>query len=229
MSDAAGGRPGGELRASDAEREAVADRLRVAAGEGRLTLEELTERMDSAYDARTRGDLERLLADLPDPAHPVSLQPLAPAVPAPPPPEARSVRRSLVAIMGGSTLSGRTRVGPRTTVVSVMGGVEIDLNDAVLEAGEVVFDITCVMGGVEVRVPDGVHVVNDVFAVMGGVDVRSPGEAPPPGAPVVHLRGFVLMGGIDVKRGRKKRARDRLHQALGHPPPPPPPTHLGPG
>jgi hypothetical protein len=53
-------------RASDSEREATADRLRVAAGDGRLDHDELEERLEAAYAARTRGELEALTADLPD-------------------------------------------------------------------------------------------------------------------------------------------------------------------
>jgi Flp pilus assembly protein TadB len=53
------------LRASDADRDAVVERLRVAAGEGRLEPEELEQRVDQALRARTYGDLEELLADLP--------------------------------------------------------------------------------------------------------------------------------------------------------------------
>jgi hypothetical protein len=52
-------------RASDAEREAVADRLRTAAAEGRLDPDELDERLGAAYGARTVGDLVPLTDDLP--------------------------------------------------------------------------------------------------------------------------------------------------------------------
>lgn len=55
------------LRASDAEREAVAARLRAAAADGRLTLTEADERQAAAYGARTRDDLVPLTADLPGP------------------------------------------------------------------------------------------------------------------------------------------------------------------
>ena len=55
----------GEVRASDAEREAVVERLRVATVEGRLTLGELTERTEAAYTATTRGELVPITADLP--------------------------------------------------------------------------------------------------------------------------------------------------------------------
>jgi uncharacterized protein DUF1707 len=55
------------LRASDADREAVAERLRHAAVEGRLDADELEQRLHTAFRARTYGDLDRLLADLPAP------------------------------------------------------------------------------------------------------------------------------------------------------------------
>ena len=53
------------LRASDAERERVADVLRVHAGDGRLTPDELEQRLERAYAAGTRADLRALLSDLP--------------------------------------------------------------------------------------------------------------------------------------------------------------------
>jgi nitroreductase len=59
-----------ELRASDADRELIAERLRVAAGEGRLSADELEGRLEAAFSARTGVELEPLVADLPDPARP---------------------------------------------------------------------------------------------------------------------------------------------------------------
>jgi hypothetical protein len=57
-----------EMRAADADRQAVADKLRVALDEGRLDLHEYDERLQQAYAAKTYGDLEALLTDLPVPA-----------------------------------------------------------------------------------------------------------------------------------------------------------------
>jgi hypothetical protein len=53
------------LRASDADREQVADRLRHATGEGRLSTDELEERLEALPAARTYGELSALIADLP--------------------------------------------------------------------------------------------------------------------------------------------------------------------
>ncbi|GHJ14860.1 MULTISPECIES: DUF1707 SHOCT-like domain-containing protein [unclassified Micromonospora] len=73
-----------EMRAADRDREAVAERLRVALEEGRLGLHEYDERLARAYGARTYGELDEVVADLPGPA-PVERSALAPAAPNPPP------------------------------------------------------------------------------------------------------------------------------------------------
>ena len=65
MSQAPGRGEAGGIRASDAERDATVERLREAAGEGRLTLEEFSDRMEQASTAKTRAELDRLLTDLP--------------------------------------------------------------------------------------------------------------------------------------------------------------------
>src|SRR5215470_15122806 len=56
---------GFEMRVGDAEREAAAAELREHYASGRLTLEELNERLDAAFDAKTRGDLNTVMRDLP--------------------------------------------------------------------------------------------------------------------------------------------------------------------
>jgi DUF1707 SHOCT-like domain len=66
------------MRASDADRQQVVDRLRAALEDGRLKMEEFTERMGLAYQAVTYGDLAKLVADLP-PASPVTEPRPAPA------------------------------------------------------------------------------------------------------------------------------------------------------
>jgi Domain of unknown function (DUF1707)/Cell wall-active antibiotics response 4TMS YvqF len=187
--------PGHEMnvRASDAERAEIIDRVREAAGEGRLTLEELAERIEATDGARTRGDLERLVADLPAAAP-------AAARSAPPAP------RRLFGVLGGDTLSGPVRLGPELRVVNFMGGADIDLTDAVLAEGELTIRVVSVWGGSKIIVPDGVHVEHSGRALLGWDEVDQPahGQAPPPGAPVVRIRAFSIMAGNDVKRGPQR-------------------------
>jgi hypothetical protein len=67
------------LRVGDAEREAVAAELREHYAQGRLSIEDFNERLDAAYAARTRGDLDKLISDLPH------AKPAGTPLPAPPP------------------------------------------------------------------------------------------------------------------------------------------------
>ena len=188
-------------RASDAEREAVVARLRHAAGEGRLTVDELDERIDAAYAATSRAELEPLTADLPDARLPTATG-AAPPEGAP----ARTMPSFVLGILGGGDRRGRWRVPARMTVVNVMGGADLDLREAVLDAPEVEITVWSLMGGSDVIVPEGVHVELEGFALLGGNNLRLEGPPPPAGAPVVRVRAWSLMGGTDVKtkagRGR---------------------------
>ena len=197
-----------ELRASDADRERAADTLRRAAGVGRLTMDELDDRLNAAYAARTRAELEQLVIDVvvadeqPDaPAHRMPVRP------------GEGGSRWLVAIMGGCDRKGRWRLSERVSSINVMGGSDLDLNDAELAAEHVELTVFSLMGGADIRVPDGLNVEVSDFALMGGngVDIGDP--RPDPGGPVLRLRLISIMGGSDVKRGRKKtRAEKRAER-----------------
>jgi len=195
-------------RASDAEREAVVARLRNAAGEGRLTVDELDERIDAAYAAATRAELEPLTADLPDSAMPTATT-AAPPEGAPP----RTAPSLVLGILGGGDRRGRWRVPERMTVVNVLGGADLDLRDATLSAPVVEITVWSLMGGSDVIVPEGVQVELEGFALLGGNHLRLEGPPPPAGAPVVRVRAWSLMGGTDVKT---KAGRGR--HGLPHPP-----------
>ncbi len=202
-----------ELRASDADRERAADTLRRAAGVGRLELDELDERLNAAYAARTRSELERLVADVvaeddQTPAHRVPVR------------RGEGGARWLVAIMSGCDRRGRWRLSERVTSVNIMGGSDLDLNDAELAAEGVELTVFSLMGGADIRVPDGLNVEVSDFALMGanGVDIGDP--RPDPGGPVLRVRLISIMGGSDVKRGRRKsraerRAEKQLHRPHG--------------
>jgi len=88
-----------ELRASHEDRDRVVEVLRVSAGDGRLTAEELDERLELAMTARTYGELAKLVVDLPaDGSVSSALAPLAPQAPRPPGP-----RRSCASIAAAGT------------------------------------------------------------------------------------------------------------------------------
>jgi len=189
-----------ELRASDSDRERAVETLRYAASDGQLTVDELEERVSTAYAARTRNELDRIVADL------------SPA----PPGHERTVLlkegpggdRWVISIMSGHERRGRWRIGPRCTVLNVMGGSDIDLNDAELSERVTQLNVYSIMGGGEVRVPHGVDVQVSNFAFMGGNEVQLGDELAPPGGPTIRVRLVSVMGGCKVSRGRKVSRRE---------------------
>jgi hypothetical protein len=179
------------LRASDAERDRVVDLLSEHAAVGRLTLAELEERAQRAYDAKTHGELEALTRDLPD------QKPAGRQVRERP---RRRATRWFVAIMGGSNRRGRFRLSGSVNSIALMGGDTIDLREAEIDGDEVVINAFAVMGGTDIYAPDSVELIVEGFALMGGNDERGSQRPARPGAPVIRIRAYSLMGGIDVWR-----------------------------
>jgi len=200
MSELSGPADRSLMRVSDSDREQAAAVLREAAGHGRITMDELDERLELAYAAKTYADLAAVIRDLPAPA------------PTPGPGPAMAGRiggtpRSTfsIAIMSGAQRMGRWVV-PRTYVgVAVMGGIELDLRDAQFSEPEVTIHAYTLMGGIEITVPEDIDVDVSGIAFMGGFDHNASGPGVP-GAPRVRVIGFALMGGVDVKRKPPKKA-----------------------
>jgi hypothetical protein len=188
------------VRVSDAERERAVASLGDHHARGRLTYEEFVERMDRAYDARTRDELDVLTADLPE-----TVGAQLPGV--------RRERRWLVALLGGSERA-ETVAPEHTVMLAVMGGSDLDLRPAAFPAGEATVTAIAIMGGADIRVPEGARVELSGFALMGG----NSNTVPPSGTgPLIRVRAWSLLGGVDVRTG--SRERERTH---GLPPPAPP-------
>ncbi len=202
-----------EQRASDDDRERAADHLRRAGGAGRLSVDELGERVQLAYEARTRTQLAELLADVEEEHAPVVLsKPVAGSGLTVRPGPGGS--RWVVSIMSGATRTGAWRVAERCTVLNVMGGSDVDLSGAELAGDEVTVTVFSLMGGGDVYVPEGVRVEVSDFGFMGGNDVEASPREPSSG-PVIRLRLISIMGGSSVRRGSKAawRERRRLRRA----------------
>ena len=182
------------VRASDAEREESVALLRHAAAEGRLTFEELADRLDDAWRAVSRADLERLTADLPAPAE-GSHGGGALVVPTK---ESR--------VFGDVRRSGAWLVPATSKWESLFGDIVLDLREARVPAGEVSIDAGTVFGDVLLLVPEGVTVEVRSRVLLG--DVRQDaGLSAPAGAPRVILTGGSVFGEVKV---RARRLRERL-------------------
>ena len=201
-----------EIRASDADRERTAQVLRRSGANGQLTVDELDERVEAAYSAMTRGELERLVEDLGETRDRPADVPVRPG---------DDGTHWVVSVMGGSDRKGRWRVGRSCTIVNVMGGSDIHLNDAEFAADVVEMRVFSLMGGSDVWIPDGLDVEISEFAFMGGNDLKIGEARPGDGGPLLRLKLISIMGGTTVRRGRKKsRAERRLERErrkhLGH-------------
>lgn len=200
-----------QLRASDSDRERAVELLRAGASDGQLTVDELEERIHSAFAARTQAELQRLTADL-------SVQPQRHAATATSSDSGLTVREGpggtnwVVSIMGGNDKKGRWRVGRDCKVISIMGGSDLDLNDAELSSHETHITMVSLMGGGDVRVPHGVNVYVSDFALMGGNDIKLGDELPPADAPSIHFHLVSILGGADIVRGRKLTKEQRRQQ-----------------
>jgi uncharacterized protein DUF1707/cell wall-active antibiotic response 4TMS protein YvqF len=208
MSELSGPADRGLMRVSDSDREQAAEVLREAAGHGRITMDELDERLELAYGAKTYADLAVVTRDLPQ-----SVQ--APGPAGRPVPVGRiggtPRNKFSIAIMSGARRAGRWVLPRSYTAVAVMGGVELDLREAQFSEPEATIYAYTVMGGIEITVPEDVDVDVSGIAFMGGFDHNASGPGAP-GAPRLRVLGFALMGGVDVRR-KPVRARDAIKDA----------------
>ena len=202
-----------QIRISDDDRHRVAEVLRQAAGEGRLDLEELDERLEAAYAAKVYADLVPILADLPG-SHLPAVSGTTQPVPRPSGATTPAGRHdSSFAMMGGQDRKGVWEVGPEHRAFTMMGGIDLDLREAVFGADEVVITAVAIMGGIDIYVNARTRVSVEGVGIMGAFDQARDKVEPQigPDSPTVRVRGLALMAGVTVKRrpmpGEERRKR----------------------
>jgi hypothetical protein len=170
--------------------------LTQAAGDGRLTLGEHSERAERAYAARTLGELAALTTDLAAPsAQPIRLD----------------ARRSVAAVFGKERREGRWVVPDSLTVTAIFGEVVLDLREALLQSSRITLLATVIGGTVQLIVPEGVAVEMTGSSVLSRW-TGSEGVPPLPGMPVIEVRALAMAGRIKAvvpRRSRWRRANRR--------------------
>lgn len=199
------------LRASDADRDRIADILREALAEGRLDSDEHAERVEGVLSAKTVGELEVFIQDLPA-AHghratassysPAPNRPTEGAIPA-------EADENVVAVFSTAMRKGRWRAGRRMHAYAVFGSVEIDLSEAIFEYQQVVIKAISVFGNVEIRVPENVSLRGTGGGVLGNFEVDTL-DSLEPDAPVIYVDGWAVLGNIEAKPKRGKLVADIL-------------------
>ncbi|MFI6598910.1 DUF1707 domain-containing protein [Nonomuraea sp. NPDC050536] len=180
--------PPHELRASDDDRERIAQVLQDAHADGRITLDELEERLGVLYSARTLGDLAQLTGDL----LPADQQPL------------NLDGRPVSAIFKKEQRGGRWVVPAELSVTAMFGTTTLDLRDAILQNRRIIINATLVFGGLEIHVPEDLEVIR----IAKGETKRLTKQPTAPDAPVVEVHTTNFAGEVKVKEPpRRKRRR----------------------
>ena len=192
----------GQLRASHQDRDRVVEVLRVAAGDGRLTAEELDQRLEAALTARTYAELAVLTTDLPAPGLPA-----AAGAPGPPPalavPEPKDVGR-IECASGHAKRDGRWVVPRRMEVRVSSGSVKLDFTDAVVTQPSLQIDAEVRSGQLKLVTKPGVVVdADDVSIRSGQVKVREPWGQDVPVSLRIVVTGKVGSGALVARPPRR--------------------------
>ncbi|WP_181783196.1 DUF1707 SHOCT-like domain-containing protein [Pseudonocardia pini] len=167
------------------QRRAAQQQLERAVGEGRLTLDEFTDRAGTVWAAGSGAEIDKTLADLPVPVVGGT----------------KPGRSTIIGVIGDVKRRGRWSLRRRTTAVLLIGDVELDLRSAVVEQGTepVTIDSWAVIGDVTVTVPEGVEVEVGGFTLLGDKKVELAPVARVPGTPLVRVRVWSLIGDVKVR------------------------------
>ena len=180
-----------ELRASHADRDQAVEILREAAGDGRLTAQELDERVEAALTARTGSKLAVLTADLPAPRVDPSLEP-----------------KDLVTI--NQRFGSVERMGPwvvprRMDIRLTAGNVKLDFTEAVIQQDSLHIDVDLGFGGdlLLVTTPGIVVTAEDLNVRMGDIKIKHRSDPDTPVILRVEVTGRVRGGDIVARHPRR--------------------------
>ena len=170
-----------------------------------MEVDEFERRVEAAHAAKTSAELKALLHDLPGNVNVPAVRgqetlPAEAPIPSYQVTTAGNVKENefILAVMGGGSRGGRWRPARKNTVVTVMGGAELDFREAVLGPGVTEVRIFAMWGGAEIIVPPGMNVEVNGLAIMGGFDHQTDESVVhDPTAPTLRVTGVVCMGGND--------------------------------
>ena len=179
-----------ELRISDADRNGTLRRLHNAVALGLIDIDEFEDRSTRVAHARTRGELDSLVDDLPGPGAFVT---------------SAADRLELRGWLGSLKRHGEWTVPTRLALVRRVGSVELDLTSARFAGPVVVIELDMIRGSLDLRLPDGASASLDDVTVYGGkaVDLRK--NPPAEGKPHVVLTGRMVMGSVRIRGPRRQR------------------------
>jgi hypothetical protein len=218
--------PRRELRIGDRERDLVATVLQDALAQGRITLEELDQRLDATLRARTYADLDALVADLPVEPPSTALTGYRPGVeprpgvefrpagaPSGAPGAAPDDRLVLDAGWSSVTREGRWDVPPFLQLNGAVGNVRLNCLRATPLAATIDVLVNGGLGHITLVVPDAWAASTDRLSTGWGRAVVRVSARPEPGAPLLLLHGTVGWGRLTVRYANRRDRRKLARQA----------------
>lgn len=184
---------------SQAERERASARVAAACTQGRLTLGAYSDLVEIFQSTDERADFDQALQEV-GAAETTAIVPSGP-----------QLTSSWFALFSGHDQKGAIRLGPAVQAVAVMGGIDLDLREATVSGPVTTIRAFALCGGVDIRIPPGIHVETTSVPILGGNDVSLKGTPPRPDAPVLRFEMVSIMAGVDIKDhgGMKDLIRQR--------------------
>jgi hypothetical protein len=200
--------PRGAIRVGHGERDAVAAILQAAAAEGRLSLDELDERLGAALQAKTYAELDPLVADLSVelPSHALNRGPL-PVQGPPPPGFSREDPLRLEAGMSSEKRRGPWTVPPFIRINQGMGSVKLDCLEATPAAELIEIEVVGGAGSILLVLPDGWAVDADRLSKTWGTKTVKVPQRPAPGKPLLLIFGWLGLGSLKVRPASRREQR----------------------
>lgn len=183
------------------QREEAIKKLELNFAHGYLEVEEFETRLDLALNTTLPQDLTRITSDL-------SLIPAVSENSTDISVNMGKVRSEelFVGILSGVDRKGIWKPARKNKVFALMGGVDLDFSEAVLPPGITEVEFLCLMGGLDIIVPEGINIEVKGFPIMGGIDKKVSDEHYP-GRPTLRIQGLAIMGGVDIKYPKRKKRR----------------------
>jgi len=171
---------------------------------GMIDVDEYEKRVDIALNTSIEADLVRLTSDL------TVIPENSPKqeTPGRTAPVQQKQEDTIAGILSSIHRRGEWMPAKKNRILSLLGNVRLDFTKVKLPPGITEIDFFCVMGSLDLVVPEGIKVDISGLPVMGSIDNRIK-DPLVPDCPVLKIRGLALMGSVDVKPPRRRRGWSR--------------------
>ena len=181
--------------------------LKKAYADGRITVESLERRLGEATGAVDKEALMALISDIPASENENNASDSSEESERPWMINSRVPRenQSFFAVLGSSSRNSRWQPARSITCLSLLGSVKLDFREAEFPRSGITINAGCIMGSLEILIPPGINADLSGLPLLGSMDNKA--DAGDEGAPLISVRGFAVMGSVEIKRKELKQKR----------------------